>query len=168
MRNVHMVFFLSANMPIMIEAVCFRDFLSDPARKAEFMALTNANCEEAEGDLFGGVLRVNYEAYFVLQDQGNLFVLIAIDRGRIVGYCVAIFSVDLHYGVRFATNDTLFVLPEARKKGYGIGLMKAAESITKKMGGRFFRWTAKKGSRFDRFLLLKGYEAVETEYIKEL
>jgi ribosomal protein S18 acetylase RimI-like enzyme len=55
------------------------------------------------------------------------FVLVADRRGQLLGYVVVTFNYDLEWGGRDAFVTELWVIPEARQRGLGRALLRAAE-----------------------------------------
>lgn len=142
--------------------------LKCPDRLAELEALMEANRVEVEGHLAQEV-RPDWGAYVALQEQGALIALGAFDaEDALVGYACALLAPSLHYGYVMAMNDVIFVLPECRKQGYGVRLMRAVEREAKARGARVMAWQAKLGSGLGDVLLRRGFRAEEVTYTKGL
>lgn len=102
-----------------------------------------------------------YEVYEERERQGQLFLLVGRDGGKLAGYFVGFVAPGLHYKTCLTlTMDLFYVLPEYRGRE-GIRLFKAVEKEAKRRGvQRMF--VGSKMHKDASWLFEKlGYEEVE-------
>lgn len=110
----------------------------------------------------------SYETYVSLQAKGLMFAFFAIHDGRVVGYCTALVSRELHnLEIVTCTSDALFVSKAYRNTTAGGRLILAVEQEAVKRGAMRMRWTAKTGSTLHWTLERRGYDASDITLIKE-
>lgn len=150
-----------------IREIEIRSYFSNEENLAAFDVLVEVNRAEVEGH-FASKVDANLAVYADLQDSGVMVFLGAFDGDALVGYAGAFFAPNLHYGYLMAVNDAIFVLPEYRKKGYGIRLIREMERVAKDRGAKFMVWQAKMDSPLNKVLPRLGCRAEEINYVKEL
>lgn len=117
------------------------------------------------------LLKVNphNEVYKCLEDNGQLFTLIAECDNKMVGYSVNTLTPHLHYmDVMVCANDLLFVLKEYRNSPLGIKLIKETEKLARERGAQVMTWHAKPNTPLDKILPRLSNNLHEHIYTKEL
>jgi len=77
----------------------------------------------------------DWDAYERIEESGKLWVMTVRDDGVMVGYMVMMLSMDLHYrGLRRATEDIHYLLPEYRKGLIGFKLLRLTVQAMKEKG----------------------------------
>lgn len=114
----------------------------------------------------------NWEAFKDIESKNSLFVMVARDEGKLVGYAVFILHYLMHYKSCFAaSNDAIFVAKEYRKKGLlGLRLIKTCEKELKKAGVHRIFWHVKPTNDWTPILKRMGYSVEDTimgKYIKD-
>lgn len=71
-----------------------------------------------------------------LAPNGPARILLALDKGRIIGYAIVGFGFSIEFGGRDAFLDELFVEKASRGTGIGQQLLAAAEATAKAAGAR--------------------------------
>lgn len=89
---------------------------------------------EFEGIAGFAALRVELTLKQLLAEPRLGAVWVAEDEGRLVGYLIAVRILSVEHSGVMAEIDELFVLPEARSRGVGAGLLEAAESALASAG----------------------------------
>ena len=114
-------------------------------------------------------LNPDWDAYYELEDSGNLKIFTARSDGKLVGYFVVICRNHLHYKDDvFAFNDVLYLHKDYRKGLAGAKLMKFAEKCLKEDGVEALRVSTKRLKPFDKLLCWLGYTHEENTYTKFL
>ena len=74
------------------------------------------------------------EDYLFLERDNKLGVFCAMDGAIIVGFVAVVNGFLPKFGVRVAITESIFVLEDYRKKGYGIRLIQAVEDYARMNG----------------------------------
>lgn len=114
-------------------------------------------------------LNIDWEAYFRLEDLGQLKFFTARDGNLLVGYFVVLIMTPLtskHEPIGY--YDAVYVHPDYRKSSTGRKLFKFVESCMKEDG--IYRVVASSSSKnpIGNFLTRMGYSEIETKYEKVL
>ena len=145
-----------------------REFFADAGNVKAFDEMCAEQWQEVESHRTYAV-EPAWDAYADLQDAGHLIFLCAYDGHEVVGYAITILAPDLHYGcMLIAGNDAIFVKATARKRCYGLKLMREVEKIAQAHGAKEMVWQAKAGSSLNTVLRRRGCRMEEIVYIKEL
>ena len=91
-------------------------------------------------------------------ETGDLEVLAADIEGRMVGVLVLAFRPSLSLGARFASIEDLYVRPEARRRGVGTALLRAAGDRCRERGVSYLEAQVESGAA-DALYAASGYEA---------
>lgn len=76
------------------------------------------------------------EDYLAIEKDGRLGIFCAIDNGNIVGFVSVVKGFLPKFSILVAITESIFVLEEYRKKGYGIRLIEATEDYARMNGIR--------------------------------
>jgi len=108
------------------------------------------------------------EGYARLESLGLMFAYFAIHNGKVIGYCTALVSRELHNpGIVSCTSDALFVSKEHRHTTAGGRLILAVEQEAMKRGAMRMNWGARVGSMLHWTLGNRGYKARDIVLTKE-
>lgn len=114
-------------------------------------------------------LNPDWDAYYELEDLGQLKIFTARSDGKLVGYFIVICRNHLHYKDDvFAFNDVLYLHKDYRKGFTGAKLMKFAEKCLKEDGVSVLVVNTKRHKPFDTLLCWLGYKHAENVYTKLL
>ncbi len=94
-------------------------------------------------------------SYPALVDADDACVLVAVDRGRVIGYLLGFVHGTFYAGGPVGWVEEVFVRPERRARGIGRGLMTAFENWA---AGRGCALIALATRRAQSFYLAIGYE----------
>lgn len=148
---------------LVFQVESFRDVLR------ELEPLHAAHYAETEKHLTGIPMAPNYDYMAERERVGALLQFTARDGdGRMVGNLRVYLGNSLHTGCRFAQEDTIYMLPEARRAGTADAFMDYAEGILASIGVTEARADTKLVNHAGRWLGRRGYRHVANKYIKNL
>ena len=90
-------------------------------------------------------------------EAGDLEVLTAYLDGRMAGVLVLAFRPNVSFGGPFASIEDLYVNPEARRRGVGSKLLKAADERCRDRGAYYLEAQVEEGD-VGAFYAASGYE----------
>ncbi len=109
------------------------------------------------------------EAYAAVEKAGRLRCYTARDVRTLIGYLVFSVGPNLHYKSSLqATQDVLFLAPEYRKGGSGLGLIQHDERALTAEGVQVILQHVKLTNQVGKLLATMGYERIEEIYAKRL
>lgn len=109
----------------------------------------------------------DWDAYYALEEQGNLGVFTARDGEKLVGYFFVFVFQHLHYKDHlFAKSDLIYLKPSHRKGFTGINLIKFAEGCLKEDGVSVLVVNTKSHRPFRKIMQFLGFTPEEIEYSK--
>jgi GNAT superfamily N-acetyltransferase len=106
------------------------------------------------------------ELYAAMQAGGLTHILAAFDDDRLVGFLVLIVSMNPHYSQRLGVTESFFVASAHRKTGAGLGLLRAAESLAKRLGAVCMLVSAPSWGRLAGVLPHSGYTMTNIVFCK--
>lgn len=132
----------------------------------EIDALTAVHWNETEAHRHGIPMRMDYPVMLAEERRGTLVQFTARCEGRLVGNFRLYLRHSRHTGTPFAIEDTLFLLPEARRGRNAKRLLFYVRDCLLELGVREFR-ASTKHTRPAAARLLEhcGFKAVATEYV---
>ncbi|MBO9680964.1 MAG: GNAT family N-acetyltransferase [Acidovorax sp.] len=134
----------------------------------ELEALHRAHFAETEKHRHGLPLAPDIEAGLADERRGALVQFTARHEGRLVGNLRMYLRTSRHTGTRFASEDTLYLLPEFRKGRAAMRLLQFMEDSMRALGVLELRASTKKVNRTDKLLEFMGWTPVATELVKFL
>ena len=90
-------------------------------------------------------------------EAGEVEVLAARTEARILGVAVLAYRLNISAGGRFASIEDLYVRPEARRRGIGRALLRAADERCAKHGISYIEVQVEE-ERAEAFYVALGYE----------
>lgn len=134
----------------------------------EIKPLHLAHWNETEEHRHGLPFNPDY-ATFVRYEQAGRYVLFTLrSRGRLLGNCAMYLDMSAHTQTLIATEDTLYLLPEARKGRRAMWFVKYIEDALRELGVREVCITVKTVNKAERFFRMNGYIHVENGLTKIL
>ena len=94
-------------------------------------------------------------------------VLLAVDGDQVVGMIALLIVPHLFSGETYCDEVAWFVKPAARGR-HGIALIRAAEGWAMQKGAKMVKMVAPEGSTVGLLYSRRGYQVIETAYIKVL
>jgi GNAT superfamily N-acetyltransferase len=152
-----------AHGDLMFQVESFRDILP------ELEPLHAAHFGETERHLPGEALAPDYDYMAERERTGSLLQFTARDGdGQLVGNLRVYLGFSLHTGRRFAEEDTIYLLPAARKPGAADAFMDYAEAVLADIGVSEARADTKLVNLAGKWLRRRGYQPIATKHIKFL
>lgn len=120
-------------------------------------------------ELRGLMSDLDLDQYARIQNQGRLVWITARDVDRLlVGYSMHFWHRHLHFNIRVAQDDAIYVVPELRKLGIGRKLRELAIEELKNAGVKIVYGRLKVAHPHDDSMESLGFVPWETVYLKEL
>lgn len=94
----------------------------------------------------------DWEAYERMESAGVMTLLAAKYNDDLIGVCTVVVYRNPHYSQLMGVTESLFVTPEFRSTGAGMGLLRAAERIAKAAGAMCLFVSAPTSSALSRVL----------------
>jgi len=127
----------------------------------EMRPLHLAHWQETEAHRHGLPFQPDY-ATFIRYERAGRFMLFTLRcEGRLLGNCSMYLSPSAHTQTLIATEDTLFLLPEARKGRMAGKFIAYCEDALKSLGIREINVSVKTVNKAGRFFRMLGYKHVE-------
>lgn len=136
--------------------------------EAEIKPLHQAHWHETEGHRHGLDLNPDYETFKRYERTGRYVLFTARKAGCLVGNCAMYLGMSAHTQTLVATEDTLYLLPEARRGTTGRAFIGYVEDGLRKLGVREIDITVKTVNRAERLFRMLGYRHVENGLTKIL
>jgi GNAT superfamily N-acetyltransferase len=134
----------------------------------ELDVLHRAHFAETEKHRHGLPLAPDIEAGLEEERRGTLVQFTARHEGRLVGNLRMYLRTSRHTGTRFASEDTLYLLPEFRKGRAAMRMLEFMEDSMRKLGVLELRASTKMVNKTDKLLEFLGWTPVATELVKFL
>jgi GNAT superfamily N-acetyltransferase len=135
---------------------------------AEMKPLHRAHWNETESHRHGLELNPDYEAFTRYERSGRYFLFTLRKDGRLLGNCAGYLDRSTHTQTLIATEDTLYLLPEARRGRAARRFVAYVEDALRELGVREIHITVKTVNKAGRFLQMLGYRHVENGLMKIL
>lgn len=131
--------------------------------------LARQDWEEMYHDKDNFPFNPDWELYQKLEDAGIFLIFTVRSDEQIVGYFSVIVGPSLHSkGNLVISNDVIYLHPDYRKGGIGIGLFKFVEKCLKEDGHNHLHILASEKYNIDKLLTRLGYKKIESKYEKRL
>lgn len=105
----------------------------------------------------------DYEKYIDLERLGMLTLLVARDKGNIVGYCIDITNTHMHHKHDiYAVNDVFYVKTEYRKSDVPLEFLQCVQQYHRDNGCTAHLLTMMEIHRYDKLAKAAGYSQIET------
>lgn len=136
---------------------------------AEMSELWREHWEEVAINRDAIQLDPDLDQYATLESQGALHVVVARDRGQIVGYHISIVRPHLHYRNSLSAFTDVYFLRKSHRHGMtGVRLIKEAESTLAARGVQKMFTGTKKHLDMGPIFTRLGWTETETLYTKVL
>lgn len=134
----------------------------------EMMPLHQAHWKETEEHRHGLELKPDYDKFIRHERAGRCVVFTLRKEGRLLGNFSLYLSRSMHTQTLMATEDTLFLLPEARKGRTAARFIGYAERNLKWLGVREINVSVKVVNQAGRYFQIIGYKHVSNGLTKVL
>ncbi|SCY25554.1 hypothetical protein SAMN05216420_1049 [Nitrosospira sp. Nl5] len=134
----------------------------------EINPLHRAHWDETEEHRHGLPFNPDYET-FVRYERAGRYVLFTLrDEGKLLGNCAMYLDMSAHTQTLIATEDTLYLLPAARRGRVAMLFVAYVEQSLRQIGAKEINITVKTVNKAGRFFRMLGYRHVENGLIKIL
>lgn len=141
---------------------------SNPERE-RFEFLTREHWNDVAVDKDVHKLAVKWSFYEEMFRLDRMMMIVVRDDGVLVGYFIYMISPTPHYEqVKQATEDSHFILPEYRKRGYGKAMVACAEQDAIVRGATVMKVRTKIHRDNSEFWEGRGFKRIEYVYQKVL
>jgi GNAT superfamily N-acetyltransferase len=134
----------------------------------EIKPLHRAHWNETEAHRHELPFNPDYPAFIRYERAGRYVLLTLRADGRLLGNCAMYLDKSTHTQTLIATEDTLYLLPEARKGRVARDFMVYVERVMRQLGAREIHITVKTVNKAGRFFRMLGYRHVENGLTKIL
>lgn len=134
----------------------------------ELMPLHQSHWKETEEHRHGLELKPDYDKFIQHEQAGRCAVFTLREDGRLLGNFSLYLSRSMHTQTLMATEDTLFLLPEARKGRTAGRFIGYAERGLKQLGVREINVSVKLVNKALRYFQIIGYQHVSNGLTKVL
>ncbi|MBA4141927.1 MAG: hypothetical protein H0X43_02750 [Nitrosospira sp.] len=134
----------------------------------EIMPLHRAHWNETEAHRHGLPFDPDY-ATFIRYERAGRYVLFTLRRdGALLGNCAMYLDKSTHTKTLIATEDTLYLMPEARRGRTANRFIAYCENALRTLGTREINVSVKTVNKAGRFFRMLGYRHVENGLTKIL
>jgi GNAT superfamily N-acetyltransferase len=153
--------------PLFYEEMVFaRERMEDVV--SEMKLLHQAHWNETEAHRQGLALNPDYEIFIRYERAGRYVLFTLRNDGRLQGNCALYLDKSTHTQTLIATEDTLYLLPEARKRQAARQFIKYCENALKSLGVKEINVSVKTVNKAGQFFRMLGYRHVENGLSKIL
>lgn len=134
----------------------------------EVKPLHQAHWTETEAHRHGLELKPDYETFARYERAGRYLLFTLRSEGRLLGSCAMYLDKSTHTQTIIATEDTLYLLPQARQGRVASLFVNYVERSLHRLGAREICITVKTVNKAGRFFSMLGYKHVENGLTKVL
>src|SRR5690606_33446499 len=134
----------------------------------EIRPMHHAHWQETEAHRHGLPFRPDYATFVQYERAGRYVLLTARRDNRLLGNCSMYLDRSAHTQTLIATEDTLYLLTEARVSGVARRIVAYVEQAMQALGAREINGTVKTVIKAGRYFRMLGYRHVENELTKTL
>ncbi|MBN9134381.1 MAG: GNAT family N-acetyltransferase [Nitrosospira multiformis] len=134
----------------------------------EIKHLHRAHWNETEEHRHRLPFQPDYETFIRYEQAGRYLLFTVRSEGKLLGNCAMYLDKSAHTQTLIATEDTLYLLPEARRGTVAKRFVRYVENAMKLLGVREINITVKTVNKAARFFQLLGYRHVENGLTKIL
>jgi N-acetylglutamate synthase-like GNAT family acetyltransferase len=134
----------------------------------EMKLLHQAHWNETEMHRHGLTLNPDYDTFIRYERAGRYVLFTLRNDGRLQGNCALYLDKNTHTQTLIATEDTLYLLPEARKGRAAKRFIEYCENSLKSLGVKEINVSVKTVNKAGRFFGMLGYRHVENGLSKIL
>ena len=134
----------------------------------EIKPLHLAHWQETESHRHDLPFNPDYKTFFRYEHAGRYILFTLRKDGELLGNCAMYLDKSAHTQTLIATEDTLYLLPEARKGRTAMRFVGYIEKALKQIGTKEINITVKTVNTAGKFFRALGYAHVENGFIKIL
>jgi N-acetylglutamate synthase-like GNAT family acetyltransferase len=130
--------------------------------------LHRAHWAETECHRHDLILNPDYDTFIRYERAGRYILFTLRKNAELMGNCAMYLDMSAHTKTLIATEDTLYLLPEARRGRVASSFIAYCEAALKQIGIREICVTVKTVNKAGRFFRMLGYSHVENGLTKVL
>ncbi len=134
----------------------------------EMMPLHQEHWSETEAHRHGLIFNPDYDRFIRFEQAGRCVVFTIRKDGRLMGNFSLYLAQSMHTQTLMATEDTLFLIPEARKGRTAARFINYAERALKQLGVVEINVSVKVVNKAGRYFQIIGYQHVSNGLTKVL
>jgi hypothetical protein len=134
----------------------------------EVKPLHKCHWDETESHRHDLPFNPDYETFFRYERAGRYVLFTLRKDGELLGNCAMYLDKSAHTQTLIATEDTLYLLPEARRGRAAIKFVAYVESALRQIGAKEINITVKTVNTAGKFFRALGYQHVEDGLTKIL
>lgn len=134
----------------------------------EIKPLHRAHWDDTETARHGLPFNPDYETFIRYERAGRYVLFTLRSDGKLLGDCAMYLDKSTHTQTLIATEDTLFLMPQARKGRTAMRFVKYVESALKQIGAREICITVKTVNTAGKFFRSLGYKHTDDGLTKIL
>lgn len=134
----------------------------------EIRPLHRAHWDETEEHRHELLFNPDYKTFTRYERAGRYVLLTLRSEGKLLGNCAMYMDKSAHTQTIIATEDTLYLLPQARKGRVAGRFVAYVENTMRQFGAKEINITVKTINKAGRFFRLLGYRHVENGFTKIL
>jgi GNAT superfamily N-acetyltransferase len=134
----------------------------------EMKLLHQAHWNETEAHRHGLALNPHYDIFIRYERAGRYVLFTLRNDGQLQGNCALYLDKSTHTQTLIATEDTLYLLPQARKRRAARQFIEYCENALKSLGVKEINVSVKTVNKAGRFFRMLGYRHVENGLSKIL
>src|SRR5690606_21899359 len=123
----------------------------------EIKPLHRAHWEETEAHRHALGFDPDYATFIRYERAGRYLLFTLRNEGNLSGNCAMYMDLNTHTQTLLATEDTLYLLPQARKGKVAARFVGYVEDALRQLGVREISVTVKTANKAGRFFRLLGY-----------
>lgn len=127
-----------------------------------------AHWKETEAHRHGLPFNPDYATFRRYERAGRYLLFTVRREWALVGNCAMYLDMSAHTQTLIATEDTLYLLPAARKGRTAMRFVRYVEDSLQKLGVKEICITVKTVNKAERFFRMQGYQRVESGLTKIL
>lgn len=134
----------------------------------EMKPLHQSHWNETEEHRHAMTLNPDYETFIRYERAGRYVLFTLRSEGKLLGNCAMYLDMSAHTQTLIATEDTLYLLPEARRGRVAMRFVAYVEESLQQIGAKEINITVKTVNKAGRFFRMLGYRLVENGLTKIL
>lgn len=138
------------------------------AIEGEMRPLHRAHWDETEAHRHGLPFNPDYTTFIRYERAGRYILFTIRSEGKLVGNCAMYLDRSTHTQTLMATEDTLYLLPEARKGTTARQFVAYCEAALRTIGVKEINVSVKTVNRAGRFFRMLGYKHTQNGLSKLL
>lgn len=112
--------------------------------------------------------KIHVPTYKALEGAGALKVFAALEGEVVIGFITVLTHIMAHYSAKLSYVESYYVLPEYRRRGAGLALLRMAERHAYEIGSNGLFVSAPYGSKLAQLLPKTGYAETNRTFFRKI